>query len=112
MHTHTRIAVALLCAAAASACGKDAVREITGPGPGAQIKFFNFGVNSPGVNFYANDKKMTAIGSATSVEATTGTTYGNAGASVLYTAIVPGQYTITGRIAATTDNILAVSTMP
>lgn len=112
MHTHTRIAAALLCAAAASACGKDAVREITGPVPGSQIKFFNFGLNSPGVNFYANDKKMTAIGSATSIEATTGTTYGNAGAGGLYTAIAPGQYTITGRIAAATDKDLAVATLP
>lgn len=111
MTIHRRLAAALLCAAAASACGKDAVREITGPVPGAQVKFFNFGVGSPGVNFYANDQKMTAIGSATSTESTTGTTYGNAGAGGLYTAIKPGQYTLSGRIAAATDKDLVVSSI-
>ena len=55
----------LLCAAMLSACEKNAVQDLTATTPGARIKFFNFGVNAPGVNFYANDAKVTAIGSAT-----------------------------------------------
>ncbi len=55
----------LLWAAVCSACDKNAVQDITGPLASARIKFFHFGVNAPGVNFYANDTKMTAITSAT-----------------------------------------------
>ena len=56
---------ALLCAAALSACGDDANQVLATTAPAAaQIKFFNFGVGAPGVNFYANTTKMTAIGSA------------------------------------------------
>jgi hypothetical protein len=103
--------VALLCLAALSAgCDKNAVRDITEPSPGeARIKFFNFGVNSPGVNFYANAQKMTAITSATGVESTTGVNYGSAGSGGLYMAIAPGQYTLAGKIAAATDKDLAIS---
>ncbi len=110
MHRHIRLSV-LLSAAALAGCGADAVREITGPVPGAQIKFFNFGVNSPGVNFYAGAQKMTAIGSATGTEATIGTAYGSAGAGGVYTAIAPGQYALSGKIAAATDKDLAISTV-
>ena len=64
MNRHTSLA-ALLCAGLLSACGKDAVQEvITAPLPAARIRFFNFGVNAPGVNFYADATKMTAITSA------------------------------------------------
>ena len=110
MHRHLRFG-ALLCAAALAGCGADAVREITGPVPGSQIKFFNFGVNSPGVNFYAGTQKMTAIGSATGTESTIGTAYGSAGAGGVYTAIAPGQYALSGRIAAATDKDLVISTV-
>ena len=109
MTRHLKFA-ALLCAAAVSACGNDANQLLATSAPAAaQVKFFNFGVGSPGVNFYANTTKMTAIGSATGTESTTGTTYGNAGASGLYTAIAPGQYDLAGKIAATTDKDLAIS---
>ena len=100
---------ALLCAGLLASCGKEAVQSITEPAPGARIKFFNFGVNAPGVNFYAGDKKMTAINSTTGVESTTGTGYGGVGNGGLYSRIVPGQYTLSGRIAATTDKDLAIS---
>lgn len=110
MNTRTSI-VALLCMAAmAAGCDKNAVRDITEPSPGeARIKFFNFGVNSPGVNFYANTQKMTAITSGTGVESTTGVNYGSAGAGGLYMAIEPGQWTLAGKIAAATDKDLAIS---
>lgn len=109
MNRHLKLAT-LLCAAALSACGHDANQLLATSAPAAaRVKFFNFGVGSPGVNFYANTTKMTAIGSATGTESTTGTTYGNAGAGGAYTAITPGQYDISGKIAAATDKDLAIS---
>ena len=111
MRLHRSLAL-LLCAAALTACEENAVRDITGTDPGARIKFFNFGVNAPGVNFYANDTKMTAISSTTGLESTNGITYGNVGSGGLYAAIAPGQYTVSGRIAAATDKDLAISNVP
>lgn len=104
----------LLCAAALASCDyeKNAVQDITGPLPAARIRFFNFGVDAPGVNFYANDAKMTAIFTATGTESTTGVIYGGVGASGLYSGIAPGQYTLSGKIAAVIDKDLAISTLP
>lgn len=110
MNRYKSLAV-LLCAALVSACEKTAVQDITTAAPAARIKFFNFGVNAPGVNFYANDTKMTAISSATGVEAVIGTVYGGVGSGSFYSAIAPGQYAVTGRIAAATDKDLAISSV-
>jgi hypothetical protein len=104
-------AVAVLLAALLTACDKDAVQELTGPVAGSYIRFFNFGVNAPSVNFYANDAKLTAIQSTTGTESTLGVAYGAVGASGFYAALDPGQYTLTGRISATTDKDLAISTV-
>jgi hypothetical protein len=115
MHTHRSVA-ALLCAVVLSSCDlfdKSAVQTIAGPVPaGARIRFFNFGVNAPGVNFYANDTKITAITSATGTESTLGVAYGAVGLGGFYSAIEPGQYTLSGRIAATVDKNLAISNVP
>jgi hypothetical protein len=110
MKNHYAAAV-LLCAGALAACGDkvDPIAPVRGPQPTSAVKYFNFAVGAPGVNFYANETKVTAISSATGTESTTGTTYGNAGAGALYTAIAPGQYTFSGRIAAATDKNLAIS---
>jgi hypothetical protein len=108
MNSYRSLAV-LLCAAVLSSCDKNAVQDITGPVAGARIKFFNFGVNAPGVNFYANDAKMTAISSTSGVESTTGTIYTGVGSGGYYSAIAPGQYTVTGKIAATIDKDLVIS---
>lgn len=105
----TRIRAALVGALLLGACEKAAVQDITGADPGARVRFFNFGVNAPAVNFYANDTKMTAITSATGAEATTGVGYGSAGASGYYAAIAPGSYAFTGKIAAAVDKDVAVS---
>jgi hypothetical protein len=111
MNRHTSIA-ALLLAGLLASCGKDAVQNITEPPAAAsRIRFFNFGVGAPGVNFYANDTKMTAIVSASGVESTTGIVYGGVGAGGDYSAIAPGPYTVTGKIAAATDKDLAISTV-
>lgn len=103
--------VALLAAVVVASCDKNAVQDITGPLESGRIKFFNFGVNAPGVNFYANATKMTAITSASGTEATTGVTYGSVGSGGFYAAIAPGQYAFAGKIAATVDKDLAVATI-
>jgi hypothetical protein len=110
MNKHSYIA-ALLFAGALSACSKDPVRDISGPPPAAsRIRFFNFGVNAPSVNFYANTTKMTAVtNSVNGVESTTGVAYGSVGAGGAYEAIAPGPYTLTGKIAATIDKDLSIS---
>lgn len=106
---------ALLCASVLSGCDyeKNAVQDITGTVPASRIKFFNFSVGAPGVNFYANSQKMTAVTSATGVESVNGTAYGSAGngGGSLYSAIDPGSYTVTGKIAAATDKDLAVASL-
>ena len=104
--------VALLGAATLLACDENAVQDITGPMPSARVKFHNFGLGAPAVNFYADDVKLTAIFSSTGVEATTGTAYGSVAAGGFYTAIAPGQYALNGRIAADTDKDLMVSSVP
>lgn len=104
--------VALLGAAALLACEENAVQDITGPMPSASVKFHNFGIGAPPVNFFADDVKLTAIFSSTGAEATTGTAYGSVAAGGFYTAIEPGQYALNGRIAAATDKGLVVSSVP
>lgn len=128
MNGHKSIAV-LLCAAALASCDyeKNAVQDIVGALPGASVRFFNFGVNAPGVNFYANDTKMTAIsvGTCTAVppatpseacntigaESANGVGYGGVGAGGFYSGIAPGQYTLSGKIAAVVDKDLAISNL-
>lgn len=102
---------ALLGVALLTACGANAVQDITGPLPSARVRFFNFGVNAPAVNFYAGAAKMTAVGSTTGAESTNGVSYGGTGAnnSGLYSAIGPGQYDLTGKIAAATDKDLVIA---
>jgi hypothetical protein len=107
-----RSVAVLLAAVVLSSCSKDAVREIAGPAAGAQIKFYNFSLNAPSVNFYANDAKLTATSSTTGVESTTGTAYGSVGNAGLYSAIAPGAYTFYGRSPAAGDNNLAIATLP
>ena len=116
---------ALLCAGALSACGDEALTNITEPpSSNSGIRFFHFGVNAPGVNFYANDIKMTAIATTacstppipdacttTGSESTTGIAYSAVAAGGAYLVIPPGQYTLTGRIAAATDKDLPIATV-
>ena len=93
----------LLCAAPLASCDKNTVQELPlAPVPTARIKFFNFGLNAPAVNFYANGTKMTAVRSISDIESTSGVAYSGAGNGGLYSAIAPGQYTLTARIADTT----------
>jgi Domain of unknown function (DUF4397) len=102
---------ALFGAAILTACDKNAVQEITEAPPAASIKFFNFGVNAPSVNFYADDRKVTAISSASGTETTLGVAYGSVGAGGFYSGIQPGQYTLSGKISATIDKDKAISSV-
>jgi hypothetical protein len=115
MNRQLSFAALLVAAATLASCDafeKNAVQRIDGPVPlGVRIKFFNFGVNAPGVNFYADGRKMTAVTSGTGQEATTGVAYGGVGAGGFYTAIAPGTYTLSGRIAATVDKDLPISSL-
>ncbi|MCC6316567.1 MAG: DUF4397 domain-containing protein [Gemmatimonadaceae bacterium] len=109
--TSYRALAALFGAMLLGACDKNAVQDIAGPPLATSIRFFNFGVGAPAVNFYANTTKMTAISSATGVESTNGVAYGSVGSGGYYATIAPGTYAITGRIAATTDKDLAIATL-
>lgn len=101
----------LVAAALLAGCDKNGVQDITVDPPAARIKFFNFGVNAPSVNFYANDTKMTAVTSATGAEATTGVASGGVGAGGNYEGIAPGTYTLTGNISAAVDKDLPISNL-
>jgi hypothetical protein len=122
----------LVAVAAGSGCDKNAVQLIAGPpAGGASVKFFNFSVGSPAVNFYVNNTKYTAVSSTScfnlavlpdslktrcttaGIESTSGVAYGGAGngASGWYSDVASGQITIQGKIAATTDKDLAISNL-
>jgi hypothetical protein len=120
--TKTSTLALLLGATLLASCGEAANQVIAGPEPGAgtRVRFFNFGVNAPGVNFFANDTKMAAIGEVAftadahgiasgGTESTTGTISGGASSNGFYASIVPGSYKLNARIAATVDNGLQVS---
>jgi len=111
-----RTIAALAAALTLSACGLDletnAVQDITAPATGARVRFFNFGIGAPSVNFYAGDTKVTAVTSATGTEATTAVAYGGAGNGGLYSVLVPGPYTFSGRIVGSVfDNGLPISSI-
>ncbi|MCC7055280.1 MAG: DUF4397 domain-containing protein [Gemmatimonadaceae bacterium] len=106
-----RSLVMLLGAVSLAACEKNAVQDLTSAVPRARIRFYNFGLGAPGVNFYANAIKMTAITSATGTEAVTGVAYGAVGSGGFYSSVDPGEVTLTGKIAAATDKDLAISSL-
>jgi len=114
----------LLCVASLAACEKNAVQDISAPPPSSRIRFFNFAVGAPGVNFYANNTKMTAIGTSvctpatnpvcntSGIESSAGVAFGGVSSGALYAGIAPGQYTFSGRIADTipkSDKDLAIT---
>ncbi len=121
--TRHKLTALVLGLALVAACDKGGPQDILGTLPTARVKFFNFGVNAPGVNFYANNTKLTAISSTscvgnttsvcrtTGIESTTGVAFGAAAAGGLYAGLDAGQYTLTGRIAAAADNGLPVASV-
>lgn len=131
MRIHTSL-IALLGAAALVACGDKAEKNIAGPVPSTSaIRFFNFSVNAPTVQFFANDQQVTATNTgscngaknppvtatdstclAIGIQSATGISYGSVAAGGLYTAIDPGQYTFTGRQMSTKGPTATISTAP
>lgn len=126
-----RLFAAVVAAVVVAACGeKNAAQNISAPTAGSAVKFFNFGVGAPAVNFYVNDKKVSAVSSAscssavdgkttdstcltTGKETTSGTGYGaNASTAGVYYSVAPGSATLSGRITATTNNGAAISNTP
>jgi hypothetical protein len=107
-----RSLAALLCIAAVAACDERGPQDITAAFSGARIKFYNFGLNAPSVNFYANETKLTGTLSTTGAELTTGTAYGSVGSAGFYSELAPGQYTLSSRITATTDKDLSIADLP
>ncbi|SHG97383.1 DUF4397 domain-containing protein [Pedobacter caeni] len=72
-------------------CDKTDIQTIDGPAKGTSVKFFNFAVNSPVVNYYANDTKVTAAVSTTGAESgTTGLGYAAVYPATNAYAILPG----------------------
>jgi Domain of unknown function (DUF4397) len=118
------IAVAAIGAIALAACDKNEVRDITAPVSGANVRFLNLGANAPGVNFFANDTKVTAVASTncspppttpnpacttTGAETQTGTAFGALANGGLYNVIPAGSVQLAGKIATATDNGVAVA---
>lgn len=102
----------LLGAAALVSCTKIDINSISqAPLGGARIKFANFAVSAPSVNFYDGTAKVTAVGPASGAESPSGTAYGRFAAAALYVDITTGQHTLAGKISptATTDPGLTVS---
>ena len=119
----------LVAATVTSACEKNSLPDISAPlSGGAAVKYFNFSVGSPSVNFFVNDNKVTASNSLTCYlltdanraqctsaggEATTGIAYGSSAnsANAWYSDTPTGSVKIDGKITATTDHNLAISTL-
>ncbi|MEP6762898.1 MAG: DUF4397 domain-containing protein [Gemmatimonadaceae bacterium] len=99
----------ILSAFALTACEKNGVQELTGSVPVAGIKFFNFGVNAPSVNFYANDAKVTAVLSLLGSELNTGTAYGGVGSGGYYSSLNSGTYAFKARLSDTATSATVVS---
>jgi hypothetical protein len=111
----------LLCATVLSSCGKEAFPDITGPMGESRIKFFNFGVGAPGVYFYANNQKVAGLSGVSIVidtktgvvtsgaESITGTVYGGVTSGGYYSAIAPGSYDFSAKLADTTQRATVVS---
>lgn len=71
------LSAVLLLSAIIYSCDKNDVGRIDSPVKETGIKFYNFSVNSPAVNYFANDMKVTSAVSTTGAESgTTGLTYG------------------------------------
>src|SRR5690242_8344215 len=131
MRIHTSF-VALLATAALVACGEKAEKNIAGPVPSTSaVRFFNFSVGSPTVQFFANDQQVTATNTGScngaknppvtatdstcleaGIQSATGIAYTGVAAGGLYTAIDPGQYTFTGRQMSTKGPTTTISTVP
>ena len=96
---------------ALASCDKNAVQDITGVVPQAKIRFFNFGVGTPSVNFFANDAKVTAVLSTAGTPVSTGVAQGGVAAGGLYTGVSAGTYQFSAQISDTAIKNVKVTTI-
>jgi len=89
---------ALLGAVVLAACSKYDIEDPTTSLPGSSVRFSNFAVGAPGVNFFADTTRLTGVST------NKGVTYGAAALGGLYAGLKPGSYTLSGRLADTTAN--------
>lgn len=94
---------------ALASCDKNAVQEITGVVPQAKIRFFNFALNAPSVNFFVNDAKATAILSNVGTPSPLGVAYGAVAAGGLYTGVNTGSAVFSSQISDTTIKNVTVT---
>lgn len=92
--------LSILCVIALTSCEKNAVQDLSVAPQGPQLKFYNFGVNAPAVNFYVGNQKVSAVASTTGAEAAGGTVFGGVYPSTGYAA-VPGGGEISARTSST-----------
>lgn len=98
--TRIGLFLSMLCVIALTSCEKNAVPEISRPPQGPQIKFYNFGLNAPAVNFYVGNQKVSGVSSTTGVEAAGGTVFGGVYPTTGYSA-VPAGGELTARTSPT-----------
>ena len=106
---------ALLFLSLTFSCKKGSVQQIDQKvdANSAQVKFFNFGISSPSINFYANNLKISGTLSSTGTESTTGVSYGSVFPASNYSVLAAGQYTFKGQIPSTAsaNADLAIATL-
>lgn len=85
-----------------ASCGQDALQVLTVPPfTSSRVRFYNFGVNDPGVDFYSDTLKLTSVSNTLGVDSTAGTAYGaNAPANGDYVQVAPGAHTLTAKLSA------------
>lgn len=93
----------VLFAVILNSCTKNDLVNIDQPLPAnsAQIKYYNFGVNAPSVNYYANSVKVAATLSATGAESTAGITSGSVYPVSNYSLLSGGTYEIKAQLPST-----------
>lgn len=104
-----RSVAALMGIVAFASCEKNAVQDITGVVPQAKIRFANFALNAPQVNFFQNDQKLTAVLTAAGTESPVGVAYSAFASGALYTGVTPGTYEFSSKISDTTIKNVTVA---
>ncbi len=101
----------LMGVVALASCEKNAVQDITGATPDAKIRFFNFALNAPSVNFFANGTKVTAVLSTAGTPVSTGVGYGGVASAGLYTGVSTGTTQFSAQISDTSIKNVTVATV-
>lgn len=105
----------LLLSTISYSCKKNGVQVIdqTIEAGSPQIKYFNFSVNAPSINFYASGTKVSAALSATGTESTSGVNSGGVYPASNYSVLKAGSYVFEARLpsTATADPDLSIASL-